>query len=63
MLQNITGRQLSSILEMAVLQVTSLVIAFYYSWRIAFVSLIFYFIPFVAEFIGVSLIANPVHSR
>ena len=57
MLQNITGRQLSSILEMTVLQVTSLVIAFYYSWKITLVSLIFLPILVFAGAFEVSLLA------
>ena len=42
MLQNITGRRLSSMLEMLVILVVSLVIAFCYSWQIALISLAFF---------------------
>ena len=59
MLQNIVGRQLSSMLEMIVLLVISLAIAFYYSWRISVVSLIFSSVLIIAGAfeVGVTLFA------
>ena len=41
MLQNVTGRRLSCMLEMIVILVASLVVAIYFSWEIALTSLAF----------------------
>ena len=42
MLQNVTGRRLSSILEMIVTIFTSMLIGFFYSWQVTLLCLAFY---------------------
>ncbi|VDL58918.1 unnamed protein product [Hymenolepis diminuta] len=47
-LQNLTGRRLASLIETFVLIVTSLLIAFIYSWQVALLSLAYFPILVVA---------------
>ncbi|VDM01105.1 unnamed protein product [Schistocephalus solidus] len=48
MLQNISGRRLSSMLETAVLIIGSLIVAFVFSWQIALVALAFFPVLMIA---------------